>query len=254
MKKLLLFLLTGSLAVTTYAQELSIHYLGNMGVLLQCGESSIAIDAVHDYYQEDYMYPDTLMIYDLFNKGGKLIPPEELWITHYHDDHMDGDLVNQFLKENPGADVKGNKQVIKKLGKDINVLPDQESWITKSGFKVKSINLDHTYDARHAAVLNNAYIVQMCGQAIIHLGDASWSEKNIMALGSAKEGKVDIAVVPFWMAGDKLSIGKLKEILNPDEVIITHISPVNDWVDEDEVKKFLPKAIFFTTPGQVVRF
>ncbi len=167
--------------------NLRILYVGNMGVLIENRNQTILIDGFHRKYKPAYAFPSKGMVDSLvFGEYPGFTKLELSLVTHKHKDHFSPELTLQFLRENAESIIIGPDQVkeeLAKTGNDTNnfleqvkaLVPNDEiNSIEHQGINVKSIKCDHTYQARHKDIQNNAYLIDINGYKILHVGDTEW--------------------------------------------------------------------------------
>jgi L-ascorbate metabolism protein UlaG (beta-lactamase superfamily) len=94
-------------------------------------------------------------------------------------------------------------------------------------------------------VQNIAYLVEISGVRILHVGDADTDTAAFDRMGI---GSVDAAIVPQWFDSEK---GRsIIEKLKPKKVIVTHIAPGEKSGQDNHLKK--QGTIFFERIGQFV--
>lgn len=245
--------------------QLTIRYIGNMGVLISGEKSSVIIDGFHKEYDKDtYLFPPQSLVDSLTNAFDSEIPPiVVLAATHYHRDHLDGEQIAAFMEANPNALFFGSNQsvdLVKKSNADLDdqiIEVDTDSYIKQSvkhsGVTITSFYLNHVNPNRHGAVQNVGYLVEIEGQKIIHVGDSNWFEEAFSLLDLEKE-KIDIAILPFWMLIDENSQTKLQKWINPTHYIATHITPVRYERYESAVKEFSPGSLLLIHLNTVLEF
>lgn len=246
----LLLLLVGSGLVEA---QVTVRYIGNMGVLISGEKSSVIIDGFHKEYNKDtYLFPPQSLVDSLTNAINSDIPPiVAIAATHYHRDHLDGGQIATFLDSNPDALFFGSNQSVGLVNEVNPELEDQivevdtdsytKQTVEHTGISITSFYINHVNPSRHGSVQNVGYVIEIDGKRILHVGDSNWFEEAFSELGLNKEN-IDIAILPFWMLIEETSQSNLKEWINPTYSIATHIAPVRYERYESTVKQFSPES------------
>lgn len=248
--------------------DLRISYIGNMGVLLESKDQTVLIDGFHEKYKAAYEFPSSEVVNSLIDGKYQEFTQLELSLfTHAHRDHFSPRLTLNYLKSNPESIVVGPEQVRGELEKSNDysdslleqvrmIKSDNEiHTIQHEGILVKSINCGHTYQAKHRAIQNLSYLVDINGYKILHVGDAEWEvskgalEKlNLLAIS------VDVAILPVWMLMEKSSIAKVSELINPGIVVAGHIDPNYANQTIEEVQQYFPGAVCLSRLNETLKF
>jgi len=104
------------LAVHASAASVKVHYVANVGFLIEAGSKKILIDAPFDDPTIDYCHvPDQAMLDRI---GDSVAPFDDLdliLVTHGHRDHFAPGQVLRHLASDPGCLVAGPPQAIERL-------------------------------------------------------------------------------------------------------------------------------------------
>lgn len=244
---------------------LKLSYIGNMGVLIESQGKTMLFDGFHKEYGPDYAYPTTSTVIDLqrgnYNDFSKI---EVACVTHKHGDHFDPLYYKSFLEENREAIVVGPNQVkqeitgLKSLYKEkvterIKGISynDEIHTIRHQGVHVKAIQCNHVNQNRHASVENIAYLVEINGFKILHVGDTNWdlTEEVFKKLG-LKENELDIAILPYWMLLTDSSKDRVEQSIAPKHVLATHIPPSFTKDEKSRLEQEFEGITLFTELGQ----
>lgn len=139
------------LAVPAGAQELSVQFVGNEGVVLSDGETSLLVDL--PYRSGAYGYEE----YDpaALQPEGRVISV----VTHHHVDHFDP----QIFLAREGWEFFGPPSAAAVLPR-ARVLPGDT--LEAGGFRVEAIPTEHTPDHR-------SYVVEWGGRRLVFVGDTN---------------------------------------------------------------------------------
>ncbi len=227
----------------------SITYTGNMGTLISNEKTAVWIDGLHEYYGPAYLNPPDSLLEKTFSKKGPFEKLKWLLFTHYHRDHFSKKLTDRFLQLGMDHKVIGATQVVDSLStKDVINAWDKSDEVTHDDnvtLRIKAFNIPHIWPQRHNKVQNIAYLVEISGISILHVGDADTDAAAFDRMGISS---VDAAIVPQWFDSEK---GRsIIEKLKPKKVIVTHIAPGERTGDNSFLKK--QETIFFEKIGQSV--
>jgi len=229
----------GNVKSPQLADHLNISYIGNMGVLLGSGGEAVLIDGLHKVYKPAYTYPSDKTVKQIIQGSYQQYGTITMaLVTHHHRDHFDPDHLLALLSANPATFVLAASQVSDKIRQKI---PVKESRIQQ---QLQQISYDDTVDTirngqvevtvfkcphvnpKHASVQNLAFLVNINGYKVLHVGDSHW-EVAFQALQQAKltAASIDIAVLPYWMLLDSHSKEKVDQLIRPKKLIATHVPP-----------------------------
>ena len=248
----ILLLLLGN---CTLLAQISLTYTGNMGVLLESENHVILVDGLHEFYRPSYLNPSAQLVEDLMTDGGNYPIPEIALITHYHRDHYSANLYNKLS----GTLVIGPAQVADSLlhrdQQNIHTVPYTEYKIHQymiEDLSIKAFRMDHVNKARHHKVQNIAYLMDLEGLSILHVGDTDWYEEMFENLELPTT--VDIAILPVWMLLQDQSQTMVQGYLNPQYLVVTHIDPRSAEETIKEVRKKFPESLILTQLGEAHTF
>ena len=261
MKKLIPLLVLLACSLNLNAQ-LTVQYIGNMGVLISGEESSILIDALHTEYNKDsYLFPPQSLVDSLTNSLGDFPPIKAVAATHYHGDHLDAEQVSTFLDKNNSAKFFGSQQstdLVKEINSDksdqivaIDTKSFQKQTVKTGGVSVTGFYMNHVNPNRHGLVQNVGYLIEIDGKKILHTGDSNWFEEAFTELNLEDEN-IDIAIFPFWMLLDRKNTSRLKNWVSPKHIIATHLPPTGYEHYINTIKENYPEAYSLTILNQKI--
>ena len=214
----------------------SITYTGNMGVLISNEKTAVWIDGLHEYYGPAYLNPPDSLLEKTFSKKRPFEKLKWLLFTHYHRDHFSKKLADRFLQLGTDHKVIGATQVVDSFSIKyvINAWNKNDEVVQDDNvsLRIKAFNIPHVWPQRHNKVQNIAYLVEIRGIRILHVGDADTDAAAFDRMGI---GSVDVAIVPQWFDSEK---GRsIIEKLKPKKVIVTHIAPGERTGDNNSFEK-----------------
>lgn len=242
-------------------KELTITYVGNMGVLISGSKHSLLIDGLHDEYKPAYQFPSPKLV-EKMTQNTHIKPPISLVLnTHFHPDHYDNQLVINFLKKNKKAHFIGTEQSvsdlkkIKDLSSQMTGIPTNEHGRQKANnpyLNISAFFLNHVNPRMHSETKNIGFLIEIDGKKIVHFGDAFWIPEVMEKLALHKEN-IDIAILPAWMIASAENRKLIHQFIQPKKVIATHISPTYPQTLEN-LREFFPEAVSFTEVLQEVKY
>ncbi len=260
MKRLFALLACLTVSISLSAQsEITIQYIGNMGVLISDANNSLLIDGLHDEYRaESYTFPSDEVAQTLITNNGSEFPPiTAIMSTHFHQDHFDEALINQFLELNEHSVFIGSEQAAAELdeGKDqlipISTATYQKQSVNLNGVKITSFYLNHVNPGRFDSIQNVGFVVEINGFKILHIGDTNWFEEAFNAAELASLD-LDLAIIPFWMLMSEESSAKFSQWISADKIIATHLF-YKDFEDyEKDILTYFPNTTLFTQPNESI--
>jgi L-ascorbate metabolism protein UlaG (beta-lactamase superfamily) len=234
------------------ASGIKITYLANEGVLLDCHGEKVFVDALFRDSLDEYARNPP----DVQEKMETGKPPFDGVVlalaTHFHLDHWDAGAIARFLKNNPHAVFASTPDATAMLPWSMRQRI-HSMWPGKSEplqLQIGDIAVD-AFPLDHGAAQNLAYRISMCGQVLMHLGDAEASEKDFAAVLQA--GPVDVGMLPFWWLQDPKGSEFVKEKWKPRQIVVLHFG----GADLDEAKQIQanwPQAWVCTRQGEARKF
>lgn len=233
-------------------QSVSVIYTGNMGVLISNNKTSVWIDGLHQYYGPEYLDTPDSLIQKAFARKDIFNQLQWLLFTHYHRDHFSTQLVKSFLQLADAIKVTGAPQVVDSfpLSNVINAWNRNNEILqdSASSLAIKAFDIPHTWPQRHAKVQNIAYLVEINGIRILHVGDA---DTDPDAFTRSKIGPVDVMIVPAWFPANEKGRSILQQS-GAKKIIVTHIAPGENLKNDFAIGN--AEVILFTTINQSTVF
>lgn len=206
-----LTLIIVSIAANAQTNEIKIRFIGNCGLSMTDGYSTVYIDfpyksGAHNYMKYDLAELDSIKSHPVFI------------FTHKHSDHFSGGLVRKLAKR-LGGQIYTPWNVKKLLQTGGNI----------KSFKIEAFKTKHRFSVNHYS-----YLITWHNKRIFISGDTGDSE----TYASLKD--IDWAFVPVWLLTDAKEKG-----INRGDVskmfAIYHIGPGNHITTEDTKIELLDK-------------
>ncbi|HYC52178.1 MAG TPA: MBL fold metallo-hydrolase [Gemmatimonadaceae bacterium] len=207
--------------------------LANAGVMISAGADKVLVDALFRRYRS-YAVPDEQTQVQVALAQPPYSAVDAILITHHHGDHFAPEPIASHLRFSPATMVMSSPQVIDSLRASMNlrnfnsarliarrIEPGKSQYTVINGVTIYVYRVPHG-GVEHRAVEHLAFIVQMAGLRVLHLGDAEISEQTIAPLGLHKAG-IDVALVPYWALLSDESRRVIAQYIQPTRVIAIHV-------------------------------
>ncbi len=253
---------TTSTALAPISEKaLRMSYIGNMGVLFESDTSTLLIDGLHEFYRSTYAFPDPATVAQLIegNYPG-FSSLEAVLFTHPHRDHFSATYGRDFLLQNPSGILLGPPQVVEQvkavasaeLGGELQAVAydGRRAHFSKGQISINGTRCEHVNPNRHSAIQNIAYLVDLAGYSILHIGDTNWEQipPAFKALG-LPEKNVDVAVLPYWMLLSDDSARLINQWIAPRQLVATHLPPDYSAADQEALREGFPGLVVLVEIG-----
>jgi L-ascorbate metabolism protein UlaG (beta-lactamase superfamily) len=161
--------------------------------------------------------------------------------------------VSNFLRNNPEALFVGTPQALNKLkGKAAysQLLTERLTAFESKHFKhhgiyIEALNFPHIDPKVHAKTQNYAYLIEVNGWKVIHIGDGDINSNRIDGL-KLPQRNIDVVLVHDRCLTQKDCAERMKQ-MNVGKVVFVHmtdnrVKPVSKWIKEN-----LPNADMLVT-------
>ncbi len=235
----------------------TITFLANEGVLLSAGDKHVLIDALFQKYETGYATPADSTRQALERARRPFDSVDLILVTHWHGDHFHPAPVVAHMLANAGATLLTSAQVIDSLRDRLpsgdrltprllarTTAPGLRNREVVNGIAVELLGLPHG-SRRHRSVEHLAYIVDLGGRRVLHVGDAGFDEEDV-ARFRLDTARIDVALLPQWIVTSKDGRRVIERWIRPKHVVAFHVG--EDDVDRAprEVRAAMPRAITFT--------
>ena len=257
---LLLGLLLG-LGTTVSAQKLTIRYVGNMGVRLEFRNHTVLVDALHNYYGADYLFPPDDSVAVWMAAGDYTAA----CVTHPHGDHFDPRLSMDFLKYHNDGQLIAPEQVRDSIHPEGQVLylkrrillqrdrRKSETALETGDLRIATFAMPHINRQRHGHIQNMGYAIyhaELTGP-VLHLGDCDADLRRFRQLGT-EYPYLSFVIVPYWMGLSEEGRECLALLTGEHDgapLIFTHFPPTGYTDAVERLQVHYPKASYFTELG-----
>ncbi len=227
-------------AATMQAHEaagLRVTCIGNEGFLITTGRRKVLVDSVFGPPEAPPLPeappPDIL---DKIKSGETPFDNIDLMlVTHAHPDH--------FVPRAHAAQLLANSKTVLVGPVDAAELIEQECgdydkirsrirtdtpwWGARVEMNLQDIRVS-VLGLRHADEVNydlshRAYLIEVGGFKILHLGDALATRANFAEFGWLADEEIDLAFIPYWLVRSEEGVTLVKDVIRPKHVVAMHI-------------------------------
>ena len=199
-------------------------FLANNGMMYgQPGEARVIVDGLFRFYRDIYPpLPDSLQE-RLEAAEAPFDGATFVLATHRHGDHMHPEAMASYLCAEPAAvgllpeEIRGEVESAAECHSAAERLESGTDRVEHEGVSIRPVPVAHVNPERFAQIENRAYVIELGGLRIVHLGDSNLSEDLVAE-------PVDILTTPFWNIGQDRFM-RLWERAGRPFLIAVHVSP-----------------------------
>lgn len=232
--------------------QVTVTYLANEGVMIDCSGQKVLIDALFRDSVEHYMRHSPQQQERLETGKAPFNAIRVALATHYHLDHWDAGAISRFLTNNPAAVFASTPEATAMLPYEFRtrVRPLRPSPGAPAKFNAGS-GIIQAFRLSHDQTPNLGYRISICGKTLAHLGDADISNTSFATIMRA--GPVDVAMVPFWWLLDSKAAQFIMQRWKPGQTIALHLG-TDDGAYAEQLRKQFPKVWVCTNQGEAREF
>lgn len=214
-----------------------ITFVADDGVIITDGTKTVIVDAMPPSFSVNISGTVTSWIpaaSGLITAIQNGTPPYDnisvILVTHDHLDHWAIGSTGNFLNSHLQAKLIGPPQVVSNFTGNAQVVPlnpalFQSEETTIDGIKVKALRMVHfnNFGLDFSSVQNFAFLIEIGGKKILHLGDADYTTQNFSSFDLVNEN-VDVVIVPA--ATIKLTspnMDLVRTLIAPGHIIAAHL-------------------------------
>lgn len=253
------------------SKRLDITYIANEGFLLQSDHHKVLIDALFDESYGVFAVPDKAVLQNIQQSVAPFDSIDALFLTHYHKDHCNPVLINQYLAKHPATPLVTSKPSLVFIDGDCfgfvtkqtqfrEMTPAANQSVSKpvAGMAVTAYGLKHLTYLRNGIDLeqymfNISFLIDMDGIKVFHSGDIMPDAfSRYLTLHKGWKLHTDVAFLYYKMLeADPKELKLVLDVLRPRYIVPMHIPPaeIAQWQAKlPELKKQFPGIIFFGQP------
>jgi len=234
-KTIIIFTVFFTNSLNLFAADLTIEHVANAGVKISSGEKTVLVDALFPPHKRFNSLNDENFS-ELTMQGADVI-----MATHTHSDHFGVSRVSTFLKKNTKSLFIGTPQTLKKLeGKadtyqltSESLAAFQSKLFSHHNINVDALNFPHGDPEAHSKTQNYAFLIEVNGWKVLHIGDGGLNSERIEGLKLA-DRSIDVALVHDRCLRQDDCAERMKQ-MNVGKVVFIHmtddrIKPVSEWI------------------------
>jgi L-ascorbate metabolism protein UlaG (beta-lactamase superfamily) len=245
-------LLLSLLLAAPLGAQVDVTFLANEGVMLSAGNKKVLIDGLFLKYGKGYAVPADSTQASLERARGPFENVDLILVTHRHGDHFHPAPVSAHMVANPRATLLTSRQVIDSLHAPASLKsrliarttpPGLQRREIVNGITIEMLGLPHV-NRNHRGVEHLAYIVEIGGRRVLHVGDAELTEQTLAPL-HLDTARIDVALVPAWILEDGKGRELIERWIRPKHVAAFHVAEGDEWADRArrEVAAAMPGAV-----------
>jgi L-ascorbate metabolism protein UlaG (beta-lactamase superfamily) len=240
------------------AQSVTVTFVANEGVLLSSRSGKVLIDALFRSYK-DFVYPADSLREAMESGRAPFDSVRLILATHRHGDHFEPRPVAAFLRANPQATFLASQQVLDSLARyeparslpsrqlmPATMAPGTRRRVAVNGITVDVLGISHG-TGRHRGVEHLAFLVELDGVRVLHLGD-SWVEESTFTPFRLDTARIDVALVPSWLVTDARTRDAIVRGIRPRTVMIFHLGADDAERVGREIRDVMPAAVLLARP------
>ena len=251
-KAIIIVLLLSYISVSSYAQQekVDVTYVGNAGFLINIGDKKILIDALFKGFEGNYELPQHIqeklkLAQEPFDDVDLIL------VTHAHGDHIDREMLQQHLKNNPKTIFASTQQVVDAIDDfpersiAFNPIKGKSDKTDIKGITIETFYLPHGPDSK---VINTGFLVLVNGTTFFQTGDADFDQFTFEEFRSLElpEKKIDLSFIQhYYLRGDSLSSKFVNEAIGGAYIFPIHYHFTTPSFDTTIVRENYPDAIIF---------
>ena len=252
-------------AAATPPEGVTVTFLANEGVLLAAGERKVLVDALFEKYERGYAVPADSTQRALAGARAPFDGVDLVLATHRHGDHFHPAPVVAHLRANPRATLVTSRQVIDSVrgrlapGDPIaprllarTQAPGTRRREVVGGVTVELLGMPHG-GRRHRAVEHLAYVVELGGRRVLHVGDVDVTEETFAPF-RLDTARIDVALLPMWMVTSAEGQRTIARWIRPRRVVAFHVGEGEGAHAAREVRAAMPAAVTLARPLETHRW
>ncbi|WP_171045690.1 MBL fold metallo-hydrolase [Pseudoalteromonas rubra] len=237
-----------------HASSLMLEHAGNAGVRVSSGEHSVLIDVL--FGPHTFFTSLSNSEFDAMHSRSAAVA----MATHQHDDHFTPARALRYLQRHPSTMMLGPPQVVEALNGQVDaerlhtrvLTAYQSQRYELNGVKVTMMHFPHM--APHAdTVQNYAYLVEINGWTVLHVGDGELTDDIITEL-KLDEQRIDVALIYDLLVSRQPHYASLLSKLNAGQVVFLHIPPDNISSFAGWLTANLPTAAMLSPQHKTLRY
>lgn len=249
-------------------QSLKLTYVSNAGVMLQCNGNKVLIDGMCS--SKLPIYKNTpLEVKELMISGAYPYDKmDTLLFTHIHSDHFDAESTACLLRNNKDTLLLAPQNVVTEVKERLpyyacNRLTAVDDRLGKTeafninGIMIQSISMLHE-GKEYENVCNLAYLVDIGGKKVLHVGDAKPAVENYRYMNFINMN-IDLLIAPFPYIGLPSARQVIEKHIKPKRIAVVHMPhrelDSGGWIaatmkSYTRIKESFTETVILEKPGE----
>ena len=236
----------------------TVTFLANEGVMLAGGGRRVLIDALFLRYGDGFAMPHDSTGRQLHGARAPYDSVDLLLVTHRHGDHFHPAPVASHLRANPRASLIAPRAVVDSMRHHVTpaalvpprylartMSPGTMRRETVNGVTLHTLGIRHTGGLRNRWVEHSAYIIEIGGRRVLHMGDAELSERTLAPL-RLDTMRIDVALLPLWGVQDREVAELVQRLIRPAAVAAIHLGARPDPTTTRAIRAAMPGVVVFS--------
>ena len=219
-------------AETHAPRALEITYLTNEAFLLRCGEQKVLIDAFVPEAYRDYGFVPPAVWRSMVAGEPPFDGVDLALASHRHQDHFQPRAAAEFLSSHPETLLATSAEVVEHLRSAETSVPAGQveiHWpeprsalhLERQGIRVDLLHLPHG-GARWKKIQNLGHVVHLCGQRVLHIGDA-FETPEVFAHYAELLRDLDVSLIPAWFFFESDGPRVIRDVIGARHNVAMHI-------------------------------
>ncbi|HEY5561765.1 MAG TPA: MBL fold metallo-hydrolase [Clostridiaceae bacterium] len=251
-------------------QFCKVTYISNAGILLEYNDSKIMIDGFCNSILPIYKNPSDETKKLMISGTNQFKNIDALLFTHNHTDHFDAESTASFLNNSKKTFMLAPSKVVMEIKQGFPNVESKRLINLEDGLgKTEDININEIeiqsismlHDGKeHMDIRNLAYLVDIAGKRVLHVGDAKPTKENYIHLDIIHKN-IDLLIAPFPYIGLPTARQVIEKYIKPRKIVLVHF-PYREmdtfgWINQTmksylKVKDTLPETVFFENLGEFI--
>ncbi len=248
--------------------DLQITYIANEGFLLKSSTTKVLIDALYTNGYGLFSVPSKEITDAIIDAKAPFDSINLYLLTHYHKDHCDPVLINEYLSKHKNIPFVASKpsivfidgncfgfnllkkqfneltpEINQSISKTVNSIPVKAFGLTHLSFYIDSINVDEN-------MFNVSFLFEMDGIRVFHSGDIKIDAlQGYIAHNGKWADTIDVAFLYYDLFESGASdLDYVVKTLHPKYIVVMHVPSrkIEEWSAKiEQLKARYPNILFF---------
>jgi uncharacterized protein (TIGR02145 family) len=236
----------------------AVTYIANEGFLIEAAGKKVLVDALFDNGFGTYLSPPQEALAQMTGDREPFADVDLLLVTHPHGDHFNPKLVVEFLRSQARCRLIAHTQTVDQLRKEegfaqiegriheVKLAPGAREQVSHNGIALDVLCLKHMADdPAKESERNVAFVVELGGVRLLHLGDALVNQSEAYLRGYPfEQSPVDVLFLNQYDRSQTTQQFIARKI-KPSQIVAMHVPPAGLAEETDKIHAVYPHAIVF---------